>query len=125
MIYSLTGTIIDRDNEKVAIQTLGIGYEVFVSKPMEYELGAELTLYTYEVLSQDDHYLVGFLSKEEKRAFSSLISVKGIGPKTAHDLLLRYGSVKQVAIQTLDDLSAAIGPSKAAIVYNHLHSVNE
>jgi len=83
MIYSLTGTIIDRDNEKVAIQTLGIGYEVFVSRPLEYVLGAECTLYTYEVLTQDDHYLVGFLSKEEKRAFSSLISVKGIGPKTA------------------------------------------
>ena len=56
---------------------------------------------------------------------TSLTDIPGIGPKTAHDLLLRYGSVKQIAIQTLDDLSAAIGPSKAAIVYNHLHSVNE
>ena len=56
---------------------------------------------------------------------TSLTDIPGIGSKTAHDLLLRYGSVKQVSIQTLDDLSAAIGPSKANIVYSHLHSENE
>ena len=53
---------------------------------------------------------------------TSLTDIPGIGPKTAHDLLLRYGSVKQVSIQTLEDLSAAIGPAKAEAVYNHLHN---
>ena len=52
---------------------------------------------------------------------TSLTDIPGIGPKTAHDLLLRYGSVKQISIQTLDDLSAAIGRAKAEAVYNHLH----
>ena len=52
---------------------------------------------------------------------TSLTDIPGIGPKTAHDLLLRYGSVKQISILTLDDLAAAIGPSKAQQVYNHLH----
>lgn len=56
---------------------------------------------------------------------TSLTDIPGIGPKTAHDLLLRYGSVRQVSIQTLEDLSNSIGPSKAKIIYNHLHSVNE
>ena len=53
---------------------------------------------------------------------TSLTDIPGIGTKTAHDLLLRYGSVKQVSIQTLEDLSAAIGPAKAEAVYNHLHN---
>lgn len=53
---------------------------------------------------------------------TSLTDIPGIGPKTAHDLLLRYGSVKQISIQTLDDLSAAIGPAKARLLYNHLHT---
>ena len=53
---------------------------------------------------------------------TSLTDIPGIGAKTAHDLLLRYGSVKQISIQTLDDLSAAIGPAKAALVFNHLHT---
>lgn len=61
--------------------------------------------------------------KRSKGTFrTSLTDIPGIGPKTAHDLLLRYGSVKQIQIQTLDDLSAAIGPAKAQVLYNHLHS---
>ena len=60
--------------------------------------------------------------KRSKGTFrTSLTDIPGIGPKTAHDLLLRYGSVKQIALLTLDDLSSAIGPSKADAVFRHLH----
>lgn len=60
--------------------------------------------------------------KRSKGTFrTSLTDIPGIGPKTAHDLLLRFGSVKQISLQTLDDLSAAIGPAKAQVVYDHLH----
>ncbi len=52
---------------------------------------------------------------------TALTDIPGIGDKTAHDLLLRFGSVKQIGLQTLDDLSAAIGPAKAQLVYDHLH----
>ena len=51
---------------------------------------------------------------------TALTDIPGIGSKTAHDLLLRFGSVKQIGLQTLDDLSAAIGPAKAQLVYDHL-----
>ena len=51
---------------------------------------------------------------------TALTDIPGIGDKTAHDLLLRFGSVKQIGLQTLDDLSAAIGPAKAQLVYDHL-----
>ena len=60
--------------------------------------------------------------KRSKGTFrTALTDIPGIGEKTAHDLLLRFGSVKQIQLQTLDDLAAAIGPSKAALVYNHLN----
>jgi excinuclease ABC subunit C len=52
---------------------------------------------------------------------TQLTDIPGIGDKTAHDLLLRFGSVKQIQLQTLDDLAAAIGPAKAAILYGALH----
>ena len=52
---------------------------------------------------------------------TSLTDIPGIGPKTARDLLLRFSSVKQIGLQTLADLSEAIGPAKASIVYNYLH----
>ncbi len=60
--------------------------------------------------------------KRSKGTFrTSLTDIPGIGQKTAHQLLLRYGSVKQVSLQTLDDLAAAIGTAKASLVYAHLH----
>ena len=60
--------------------------------------------------------------KRSKGTFrTSLTDIPGIGEKTAHDLLLRYGSVKQIQIQTFDDLSAAIGPAKARVLYDSLH----
>ena len=60
--------------------------------------------------------------KRSKGTFRTAITdIPGIGDKTAHDLLLRFGSVKQISLQTLDDLAAAIGPAKASLVYNHLH----
>ena len=61
--------------------------------------------------------------KRSKGTFrTSLTDIPGIGQKTAHDLLLRFGSVKQVQLQTLEDLSATIGPAKARLVYDAMHS---
>ena len=61
--------------------------------------------------------------KRSKGTFrTALTDIPGIGEKTAHELLLRFGSVKQVQLQTLDDLTTAIGPAKATLVYNHLRN---
>ncbi len=62
---------------------------------------------------------------KEKRSHgtfrTSLTDIPGIGQETANKLLLRFGSVKQVSIQSIDDLSAAIGPAKAQLVHSYLH----
>ena len=61
--------------------------------------------------------------KRSKGTFrTSLTDIPGIGQKTAHDLLLRFGSVKQIQLQTLADLTDAIGPAKAAILFANIHS---
>ena len=61
-------------------------------------------------------------AKRSKATFrTALTDIAGIGPKTAHDLLLHFGSVKQVASQTEADLAAVVGPSKAATLYAALH----
>ena len=83
MIYALKGIVINKAKETIAIDLGNIAYEVFISHIEDYRLGEEVSVFIYEVLSQDDHYLVGFTSKLERSAFESLISVKGIGPKTA------------------------------------------
>lgn len=83
MIYSLKGKIVDSGTDWVAIDLGAIAYEVYLAHPEELPLGSETTLYVHEVITQDDHYLAGFLTKVEKDAFIALCSVKGIGPKTA------------------------------------------
>ncbi|MBR1799233.1 MAG: excinuclease ABC subunit C [Bacteroidales bacterium] len=56
---------------------------------------------------------------------TSLTDIKGIGERTAHDLLLRYGSIKKIQTLTLEDLSQAIGTSKGKAVYYHFHTEGE
>jgi len=59
--------------------------------------------------------------KRSKETFrTTLTDIPGIGEHTAHELLLRFGSVKQIQLQTLDDLTAAIGPAKARLVYEYV-----
>ena len=61
--------------------------------------------------------------KRSKGTFrTALTDIPGIGEHTAHELLLRFGSVKQIQLQTLNDLSAAIGPAKAKLVYAFYHN---
>jgi len=63
--------------------------------------------------------------KRSKGTFKTqLTDIPGIGEKTARDLLLRFGSVKEVRLQTLDDLTKAIGPSKARTVFDFFQKNN-
>ncbi len=77
-----------------------------------------------QIQNEVHRYAITFhKDKRSKGTFrTSLTDIPGIGVQTARDLLLRFGSVKQVGLQTLDDLSAAIGPAKARLVYDHLHA---
>lgn len=53
---------------------------------------------------------------------TQLTDIPGIGEKTARDLLLRFGSVRQIKNLTLDDLVQAVGKAKGALVYNFFQS---
>lgn len=83
MIALLNGNIVELNESSLTIDLGPIGYEVFVSHPEDFVLGEKAKVFVCDILTQDDHYLVGFKTKEEKQAFLDLISVKGIGAKTA------------------------------------------
>ena len=82
MIYSLRGKVLLTDGDTVVIDVHDVGYQVLVSHVNDYEIGQEVFLYTYNVVREDETYLVGFSSIEEKEVFLALIRVKGLGPKT-------------------------------------------
>ena len=49
---------------------------------------------------------------------TQLTDIPGIGEKTAQDLLLKFGSVKAISVKTLEDLTSAIGASKAQKIFD-------
>ena len=87
MIYFLKGRVALIDKDTVIIDVNNVGYQVLVSHINDYEVGDEVLVYTYNVVREDEQYLVGFSSLDEKSVFLSLIKVKGLGPKSAINAL--------------------------------------
>lgn len=82
MIYFLRGEIHQVDADSVVIDVNDVGYQVLVSHANNYVVGQKVLLYTYNVVREDENYLIGFSDIEERNVFLSLIKVKGLGPKT-------------------------------------------
>ncbi len=90
MIARLSGRLIHKGTESVVVDAGGVGYEVFIPLSTFYmlpELNEAVTLSVHTHLREDAIQLYGFLTDEEKLAFSFLISVSGIGPKLARNIL--------------------------------------
>lgn len=87
MIYFLKGKVKEIGEDSVVIDVHDVGYQFLVSHVDEYKLEEEVFVYTYNVVREDENYLIGFKSKEEKEVFLSLIKVKGLGPKTVINAL--------------------------------------
>lgn len=82
MIYFLRGKVALIDKESIVLDVRDVGYQILVSHIDEFKQGEDVLIYTYNVVREDENYLVGFRSLDEKNVFLSLIKVKGLGPKT-------------------------------------------
>lgn len=87
MIAFIKGQIHSYGKDNVIIENHGIGYRVYVSNPMQVKGNEEVILYTYQHVREDAMILFGFASMEEHDLFMRLISVKGVGPRTALAML--------------------------------------
>jgi len=95
MIAYIKGTISQINLDSLVIDNNGIGYEVFFSRPEKVTLNQEIMLHTYHKVAEEDQSLYGFEKISELRFFKQLLSVKGIGAKSAMNIL------SQVNIDTL------------------------
>ena len=79
-----------------------------------------------QIQNEVHRFAITFHKDKRSRATfrTSLTDIPGIGPQTARDLLLRFGSVKQIARLTEADLADAVGPAKAKLIFNHLNKTN-
>ena len=69
----------------VVVEVSGLGYLLHVANPYAFSnlVNAEIKIYVHQVIRDDAHTLYGFTDETEKRLFLQLISVSGIGPKSA------------------------------------------
>lgn len=90
MIANIKGILIQKSVNSVIIDVNGIGYRVFVPLSTFYELpdiGFPVSLNIHTHVKEDAIHLFGFCSLEEKELFQLMISVTGIGPRLATNIL--------------------------------------
>ena len=90
MIGFVNGILRFKGDGVVVIECGGIGYEIYVTNSAYCNLPNEdeqVKLYTWLLVREDEMTLFGFESMEEKSLFLQLISVSGVGAKTALQIL--------------------------------------
>lgn len=87
MISFLKGLVESISYDYIEVDVSGVGYLVYVSSPDRYSLYQPVKIPTYMQVKEDDMVLYGFADREEKELFLKLISVKGVGPKSAISML--------------------------------------
>ncbi len=103
MIHYLTGKVAGRGENFAVIENSGIGFKIFLTADMLNNLpvaGSEVKIFCYLYIREESSLeLYGFLKEEELNFFALLISISGIGPKTALNIL---------AVDRLENIMAAI-----------------
>ena len=90
MFAYLKGSLEEKSINYVVVDCSGVGYKIFMSENSIAslgELGEIVKIHTYLRVAEDDMSLFGFTSKEELKMFELLISVSGIGAKSAISIL--------------------------------------
>jgi len=90
MIARISGILVYKSVQAITLDAHGIGYRVFVPLTTFYELpetGQPITLHIHTHVKEDAINLFGFHTLEERNMFQVMISVSGIGPRLAMNIL--------------------------------------
>ena len=121
MIAYLRGMLSFKADEYIIIDLNGVGYKVFMSRSAIDSLpdnNNEIKVFTYMRVKEDDVSLFGFNSNEELHTFELLISVGGIGAKSAIAILSNITPSKFALAVITNDVGTlkklqGIGPKTA------------
>lgn len=108
MIALLTGTLISKAPDHCVIDVNGVGYRVILSLTTFAALpdaGSKMSLNIFTYVREDQLVLYGFTSQEEKMLFQRLISISGVGPKTAISMLSGIPAVHLVEAIRSEDIA--------------------
>jgi holliday junction DNA helicase RuvA len=111
MIARIKGILVYKSVSHVIIETNGIGYRIFVPLSTFYELpdtGQPVNLNIYTHVREDALNLFGFHTTEDQSVFQMLISVSGIGPKLALNILSGIPAREFIRVVTQGNLGRLV-----------------
>lgn len=134
MIASLTGVVRALGPDWLVVDVNGVGYRVNVSPAVaeSEDIGNGIDLLTSLVVREDAMTLFGFVGHEELQLFESLITVTGVGPRSAMAVLATLSPADIfTAVATEDESSfkkvSGVGPKTAKLIIvqlsGRLHAV--
>lgn len=89
MIAQIKGLVLETTERTVVVDVGNVGYEVFVTRDLasSVKIGNQLILFTHFNVREDVQELFGFKDVTELRFFKMLLSVSGIGPRSALNII--------------------------------------
>jgi len=103
MIRYLKGNILDIEEKSITLDVSGVGYLVYVGTNVSSgNIGDYIELYIHTSVKEDALELYGFLYKSELSLFEMLLTVSGVGPKSALNI---------VSSEPIENLKKAIANS--------------
>lgn len=83
MISSISGKVLEVEEESLVIEIGGLGFEVFAPAAvcLEAQIGKQIRLFTHLIVRETELSLYGFSSREEREFFMMLIGVNRVGPR--------------------------------------------
>lgn len=109
MIGSLRGEILERDLDgSVLIEVGGVGYVVHVSQRAlaELEPSTQAFLHVHHHIREADQQLYGFLTRDERSTFQTLIGVHNVGPALGMAIIATHPPAALVDIVADQDVAA-------------------
>lgn len=94
MINFVSGKLREILADKIVVEANGIGFGIyfpasnFVNLP---ELDSDIKVFTYMHVKEDEMSLYGFLTREDREMFLKLLTVNGVGPKGALNIISKLG----------------------------------
>lgn len=110
MLYHVNGELVLCDMTVAVVECAGVGYKLFISGntlgKIADKLGQKVRLFTFMKVSEDAVDLYGFADEEELEIFKLLISVSGVGAKSAVSILSLLTPARFAQVVTSGDAKA-------------------
>lgn len=110
----IKGTVTTITPEYIVVEAGQIGYQIITGNPFSFQRleGTEAQVFLYQHVREDNISLFGFQTTEERYLFKKLLSVSGIGPKSALAIIASGDVVPLIsAIESEDDVYLTKFPS--------------